>query len=148
MGVWEVTPRTVLTDATSSSPIARSCLLRGRDDQLVWTQPLSPWPRGWWSPQNHRTDHRAAGCVCRDCHTNTQYVYVREEEWAVVYREVVDGIASKTHAHLFCAHIRWKSRCEKGMCSADPECTQHSSIPNSEASVLFDLTTKSARIGG
>ena len=31
------------------------------------------------------------------------------------------------------------------MCSADPEFTQHSSIPKSEAPVLIDLTTKSAK---
>ena len=31
------------------------------------------------------------------------------------------------------------------MCSADPECTQQSSIPNQEVSVLIDLTTKSAK---
>ena len=31
------------------------------------------------------------------------------------------------------------------MCSAYPECTQHSSILKSEASVLVDLTTKSAK---
>ena len=35
-GVWEGTSRTVLTDATSSSPIARSCLLRGRDECSSW----------------------------------------------------------------------------------------------------------------
>ena len=46
---------------------------------------------------------------------------------------------------LFGAHIRWRSRCATRMCSADPECTQHSSIPISEAPVLFDLTTKSAK---
>ena len=31
------------------------------------------------------------------------------------------------------------------MCSADPECAQHSSISISEAPVLFDLTTNSAK---
>ena len=31
------------------------------------------------------------------------------------------------------------------MCSAEPECTQPSSISKSEASVLIDLTTKSAK---
>ena len=31
-----------------------------------WTQPLHCVLWGWWSPQNHHTDHRAAGCVCRD----------------------------------------------------------------------------------
>ena len=46
---------------------------------------------------------------------------------------------------LFCAHIRWSSRCAEGMCSADPEGTQHSSITKSEASVLIDLTTKSVK---
>ena len=52
---------------------------------------------------------------------------------------------ARLNAQLFCAHIRWSSRCAKGLCSADPECTQHSSIPKSEASVLIDLTTKSAK---
>ena len=64
---------------------------------------------------------------------------------AVVCREVVDGKERKMNAQLFCAHIRWRSRCAKGMCSADPECTHHSSIPKSEAPVLIDLTTKSAK---
>ena len=49
------------------------------------------------------------------------------------------------NAQMFCAHIRWRSRSAKGMCSADPECTQHSRILNSEPSVLIDLTTKSAK---
>ena len=52
---------------------------------------------------------------------------------------------AKLNAQLFCAHVRWSSRCAQGMCSADPECTQHSSIPESEASVLIDVTTKSAK---
>ena len=43
---------------------------------------------------------------------------------AIVYREVVDGKKAKS------LHIRWRSRTAKGMCSADPECTQHSSFPN------------------
>ena len=34
------------------------------------------------------------------------------------------------------------------MCPAGPECSQHSSFTKSEASVLIDLTTKSAKIGG
>ena len=51
-------------------------------------------PRGWWSPQNHHTDHRAAGCVCRDC-------VVKEENWAFVYREVVDGKNTILNAQLF-----------------------------------------------
>ena len=39
------------------------------------------------------------------------------------------------------AHIRWRSRRAKGMCSAVSECTQSSS----EAAVLLDLTTKSTK---
>ena len=42
-------------------------------------------------------------------------------------------------------HIRLRSRSAKGICSADPECTQHSGTPKSEAHVLVDLTTKSAK---
>merc|ERR1712135_273167 len=33
---------------------------------------------------------------------------------------------AKLNAQLFCAHIRWRSRCAKGMCSVDSECTQAS----------------------
>ena len=40
------------------------------------------------SLKKHHTDHRVAGCVCRDC------VCVREEKWATVYR-VVDETESK-----------------------------------------------------
>ena len=36
---------------------------------------------------------------------------------------------SKIHVHLFCAHVRWRSRSTKEMRSADPECTQHSGFP-------------------
>ena len=54
-----------------------------------------PWLRGWWSPQNNHTDLRAAGCVCRDCQSITLHVYVIEEEWTIVHREVVDGKESK-----------------------------------------------------
>ena len=50
---------------------------------------------------------------------------------------------AKLNAQLFCAHS-WRSRRAKEMCSADPECPLHSSIPSPEASVLSDLTTKSA----
>ena len=95
---------------------------------------LSPWP------QKHHTDHRAADCVCRDCKTNTLHVYVREKEWTVVYREVVDGKESKID---LCAHPLEIEACERNVLSG-PECTQHSSIPKSEAPVLVDLMTKLA----
>ena len=45
--------------------------------------------QSWWSPKKTTApstlNHCAAGCVCGD---GSQHVYVREEEWAVVYREV------------------------------------------------------------
>ena len=52
---------------------------------------------------------------------------------------------AKLNAPLFSTRIRWRLRVCEGICSADPDCTQHSSIPKSEASVLFDLTTKSVK---
>ena len=51
---------------------------------------------------------------------------------------------AKLNALLSCAHMRWRSRRAKEMCSAAPECTLHTSIPKSEASILSDLMTKSA----
>ena len=97
---------------------------------------LSPWLRGWWSPQNHHTDHLATGSVCLDC------VLVRKEEWAVVYWEVGEKFMRNCSVRTY---IRWRSRCTTRMCWTDSECIQHSSIHKSEASVLTDLTTKSAK---
>ena len=86
---------------------------------------LSPWLRSWWSPEKlphclHRvTDHRGAGCVCCDCQTNTQHVCVREKEWAVVFREVVDGKESKTEcAIVLCAHRGVRKECAQRIPSA------------------------------
>ena len=47
-------PRTVLTDATSSSPIARSCFLRGRDESSSGSG-HSPFHRGYGVGGHHKT---------------------------------------------------------------------------------------------
>ena len=73
----------------------------------------------------------------------TQHVYVREEEWAVVYRDVVDGKESKTEcAIVLRAHPLEIEVCERNVLSGF---RVHSSISKSEASVLIDLTIKSAK---
>ena len=51
---------------------------------------------------------------------------------AVVFVKSLMEKKAKLNAQLFWVHIRWRSRLAKGMFSADPECTQHSSIPKSE----------------
>ena len=86
--------------------------------------------------KNHHTVHRAAGCVCCDCYTYMQQLFIE--------KPLMENKA-KLNAPLFCTYIRWTSRSANGMCSVDSECTHHSSFPKSEASVLFDLTTKSVK---
>ena len=61
---------------------------------------------------HHHTDHCAAGCVCRDGHTNLLHVYVWEEEWAIVYREVVDGKECK----IECAIVLYSHPLEIEIC--------------------------------
>ena len=129
------------THAASSSPIARPCFLRGRDVSSCACRSgntLSPWLRGWWS---HKT-------TCSPC------CWLRLPRLPNLHRGRVGRLfiekslmekKAKLNAQLFCAHIRWRLRSAKGMCSADPECTPHSSIPKSEVPVLVDLTTKSAK---
>ena len=74
---------------------------------------------------------------------STQHIYVSKEEWTVVYRDVVDGKESKTEcAIILRAHPLEIEVCERNVLSGF---RVHSSIPKSEASVLIDLTTKSAK---
>ena len=41
----------------------------------------------------------------------TQHVYVKEEEWEVIYRGVIDGKESaKPNARSFCTNTPWSSR--------------------------------------
>jgi hypothetical protein len=74
---------------------------------------------------------------------STQHVYVREEEWEVVYRDVIDGKESQTEcAIVLRGHPVEIEICERNVLSGF---RVHSSIPKSEASVLIDLTIKSAK---
>ena len=125
-----------VSDAVSSSPIARpGAAMETPADAGVDTA-HSPWLRSWWSPQNHHTVHRAAGCVSCDCFTYTQQLFIE--------KPLMEKTA-KLNAPLFSTHIRWTSRSTNGMCSVDPECTQHSRIPKSEEPVMVDLVTKTAK---
>ena len=74
---------------------------------------------------------------------STQHIYVSEEEWTVVYRNVVDGKASKTEcAIVLRTHPLEIEVCERNVLSGF---RVHSSIPKSEGSVLIDLTIKAAK---
>ena len=105
------------SNTASSSSIARPW---GRDGNSCWCRsghsPLTVAAESVVSLKNHHTDHRVAGCNCRDC------VCVREDMWAVVYR-VVDGTECKTE----CAIVLYSDPLEievcEGVCLADPECT-------------------------
>ena len=57
-----------------------------------WTQPTHCGYGVGGLLINRHTDHRVAGCECRDC------VYVRGEMWAIVYRVV--GTESKTECAI------------------------------------------------
>ena len=63
-------PRIVHTDAASSSPIARSCLSRGRDESSCGSghSPATPWPHGVGGLQKkHRTNYVESPCAGRSC---------------------------------------------------------------------------------
>ena len=120
--------------------IESNCWTWGRDGNSCWCRSghsqLTVATELVVSLKNHHTDHRAAGCVCCDCKTYTQELLIE--------KPLMEKKA-KLNAPLFCTHIRWTSRFANRMCSVDPECIQHSRFPKSEASVLFDLTTKSVK---
>ena len=72
-----------------------------------------------------------------------QHVHVREEEWAVVYRDVVDGKESKTECVIVLRAQSWEiEMCDRNELSGF---RAHPSIPKSETSVLTDLMTKSVK---
>ena len=43
-----------------------------------WTQPTHRWLRRWSLLKTHRTVHRAAGCVCCDCYTYMQQLFIEK----------------------------------------------------------------------
>ena len=91
---------TYVSDAVSSSPIARPGAAMETPAGAGVDTAHSQWLRCWCFPQNYHSDHRAAGCVCRDC-------VVKEKNLAVVYREVVDGKKTILNAQLFvCTSVR------------------------------------------
>ena len=74
---------------------------------------------------------------------STQHIYVSEEEWTIVYRDVVDGKERETECTIVLrAQPLEIEVCERNVLSGF---RVHSSIPKSEASVLIDLTIKSAK---
>ena len=117
-------------DTYVSNAVSLSCPACRSGHSPLHRAELSPFLRGWGSPQNHHI---------------TVLLSMSAATAVVVYREVVDGEIAKINAQLFNTHTRWRPRFAKRLCSTDPECTQHSSISKSEAPVLVDLTTKSAK---
>ena len=74
---------------------------------------------------------------------STQYVYVREEEWKVVSRDVIDGEDSQTKcAIILRRHPLEIEVCERNVRSAF---LLHSSYAKAEASGLMELPIKFAR---
>ena len=65
---------------------------------------------------------------------STQHIYVSEEEWTVVYRDVVRNCSARTSV----GDRGVKKECAQWI----PSAPKH---PKSEASVLIDLTIKSAK---
>ena len=121
---------TYVSDAVSSSPIARPGAAME-----------SPAGAGMDSPFNVATE------LVVSLKTTTLFTVLLAAS-AILTRSSCSSLMEKKAkliAPLFCTHILWKSRSANGMCSVDPECTQHSSFTQSETSVLFDLTTKSVK---
>ena len=68
---------------------------------------------------------------------STQHVYVKEEEWTVIYRDVVDEKKTQC-AIVLHAHTLEIEMCERNVLNGFR-------VHKSEVSVLIDLTTKSAQ---
>ena len=76
--------------------------------------------------------------------TNILFVYVREEEWAIVHR-VVYGKGSKIEcAIVLCTRPLEIEVCERNVVSGS-RVRSTLTHPRSQASVLIDLMTKSAK---
>ena len=74
-----------------------------------------------------------------DCtRASLAHVHVKEEEWEVTYRLVNDGKESKTYSRSTCTDFFfWRSKCARGMCEADPDCTRASLVQRRLSSFLL-----------
>ena len=59
-----------------------------------------------------------------------RHVYVKEEEWEVIFQPVCDGREQKRTRDPFCTDTSffWRSKCVRGRCEADADCTRASVV--------------------
>ena len=111
--VWEGTWSTYIlwgSTSTSRTPCHRVQLLDlGPRWKLLlvqaWTQPTHRGCGVGGLLEKPPPVHRAAGCVCFDCFSYTQQLFIE--------KPLVEKKA-KLNAPLFCTHIRWTSRSANG----------------------------------
>ena len=79
---------------------------------------------------------------------NTLHVYVKEKKREVISRDVIAGKDSETERLTILRGSPRRSRCAKGMCDADSDCTH--AAPLRFRSVSFDKVQDQVRqeIGG
>ena len=72
------------------------------------------------------------------------HVHVKEEEWEVIYRLVIDGKKNKTYPRSLCTDISWRLKCARGMCEAVPDCTRaslvHVHVKRKSGRLFIDLS--------
>ena len=73
------------------------------------------------------------------CRLQDIHVHVKKEEWEVIDRLVNDVKESKTYSRSFCMDISWRSKCARGMCEADPDCTR-ASLSHRSVFVFFFIS--------
>ena len=83
---------------------------------------LSPWLRGGPHKTTLITVLAAFAATAKPTHCT--FTSGRKSGLLLIEKSLMAKKAI-LNAQVFCAHIRWRSRFAKGMCSADPECTQH-----------------------
>ena len=107
-----------------------------------WTQPFH---RGYEVGGHHKTTTSITVLLAAFAATAkpTHCTSGRKSGLLFIEKSLMEKKAT-LNAQLFCAHIRWRSRPGKGMCSADPECTQHSSISKSVARSIKQDRTQSS----
>ena len=66
-----------------------------------------------------------------------QHVYVREKEWEVVLRDVIDGEDCQSECAIIVRSIPWRSMNAKGTCDVDSDSTQASPIRGGSSDCAF-----------
>ena len=71
-----------------------------------------------------------------------QHVYVREKEWEVVLRDVIDGEDCQSECAIIVRSIPWRSMYAKGTCDVDSDSTQASPIRGGSSDCGFKKMTE------